>query len=76
MNAQVPYKSYITQEYHAHGYNLQKGTRVAMTLAIRNEIPGTLRSSKLRIGDYAGGRDLGLLEFSESLPVDAYDLSF
>ena len=53
-----------------------KGTRVSMTLAIRSEIPGTLRSPKLRIGDYAGGRDLGLLEFSESLPVDAYDLSF
>lgn len=49
------------------------GTRVAMTMAIRKEMPGTLRSPKLRIGDYAGGRDLGLLEFSESLPVNAYE---
>jgi len=49
------------------------GTRVAMTMAIRKEVPGTLRSPKLRIGDYAGGRDLGLLEFSESLPVSAYE---
>lgn len=49
-----------------------KGTRVAMTMAIRKEAPATLRSPKLRIGDYAGGRDLGLLEFSESLPADAY----
>lgn len=48
------------------------GTRVAMTMAIRKEIPGTLRSPKLRIGDYAGGRDLGLLEFSETLPPSAY----
>ena len=49
------------------------GTRVAMTMAIRKEIPGTLRSPKLRISDYAGGRDLGLLEFSESLPDSAYE---
>lgn len=49
-----------------------KGTRVAMTMAIRKEVPGTLRSPKLRIGDYAGGRDLGLLEFSEMLPPSAY----
>lgn len=49
------------------------GTRVAMTMAIRKEVPGTLRSPKLRIGDYAGGRDLGLLEFSESLPARAYE---
>lgn len=49
------------------------GTRVAMTMAIRKELPGTLRSPKLRIGDYAGGRDLGLLEFSETLPASAYE---
>ena len=48
------------------------GTKVAMTMAIRKEVPGTLRSPKLRIGDYAGGRDLGLLEFSETLPASAY----
>lgn len=49
------------------------GTRVAMTMAVRKEVPGTLRSPKLRIGDYAGGRDLGLLEFSETLPTSAYE---
>lgn len=50
-----------------------QGTRVALTMAIRKEAPGILRSPKLRIGDYAGGRDLGLLEFSDSLPTCAYE---
>ena len=50
-----------------------QGTRVAMTMAIRKEIPGTLRTPKLRIGDYAGGRDLGQLEFAETLPPSAYE---
>ena len=50
-----------------------QGTRVAMTIAIRKEASGTLRTPKLRIGDYAGGRDLGLLEFSDSLPTSAYE---
>lgn len=50
-----------------------KGTRVAMTIAIRKEVPGSLRSPTLRISDYAGGRDLGLLEFSEFLPASAYE---
>lgn len=50
-----------------------KGTRVAMTIAIRKDAENTLRSPRLRIGDYAGGRDLGLLEFSESLPLSAYE---
>jgi hypothetical protein len=36
MNAQVPYKLYITQEYHAHGYNLQEGTNVAMPREIED----------------------------------------
>lgn len=49
-----------------------KGTRVTMTFAVRTTLPGTLRSPVMRIGDYAGGRDLGLLEFSESLPLNAY----
>lgn len=48
------------------------GTRVAMTIAIRKQAPGPLRSPKIRIGDYAGGRDLGLLEFSEILPIINY----
>lgn len=51
------------------------GTRVTMTIAIRKEVPGTLRSPNLRIGDYAGGRDLGLLEFSETLPAAAYEIN-
>ena len=50
-----------------------KGTKVAMTMAIRKEAPGILRSPTLRIGDYAGGRDLGLLEFSEILPAQTYE---
>lgn len=50
-----------------------KGTKVAMTMAIRKEASGSLRSPALRIGDYAGGRDPGLLEFSESLPASAYE---
>ena len=49
------------------------GTRVAMTIAIRKEPSSTLRTHKLRIGDYAGGRDLGLLEFSEILPASDYE---
>ena len=49
------------------------GTRVCMTIAIRKDIPWTLRSPNLRIGDYAGGLDLGLLEFSEILPAAAYE---
>ena len=49
------------------------GTRVAMTMAIRKEPNNTLRTPKLRIGDYAGGRDLGLLEFSEILPASDYE---
>ena len=61
----------------AHGGTVlleqHEGTRVAMTIAIRKQAPGPLRSPKLRIGDYAGGRDLGLLEFSETLPVSSYE---
>ena len=49
------------------------GTQVAMTIAIRKQPPGSLRSPKLRIGDYTGGRDIGLLEFSDSLPVHSYE---
>ena len=32
----------------------------------------TVRSNVLRIGDYVGGRDKGLLEFAEILTSDAY----
>ena len=50
----------------------KEGTRVTMTIALRKQVPGALRSPTLRISDYAGGRDLGLLEFSESLPASRY----
>ena len=48
------------------------GTRVTMTMFIRKEAPGILRSPKLSISDYAGGHDTSLLEFSEALPTSAY----
>lgn len=47
-------------------------TRVTMTISIIKETSTIVSSPKLRIGDYAGGRDIGLLEFSEILPVDFY----
>ncbi len=47
-------------------------TRVTMTVAIVKENGNIVRSNILRIGDYAGGRDKGLLEFSEILSPDAY----
>ncbi len=47
-------------------------TRVTMTLAITKGNGTTVRSNVLRIGDYAGGRDKGLLEFAEILTSDAY----
>ncbi len=47
-------------------------TRVTMTIAIKNNKSGTVRTPKIRIGDYAGGRDKGLLEFSEILPNESY----
>lgn len=49
------------------------GTRVAMTMEIRRSIRSSLRSPILRISDYGGGRDLGLLEFSETLPPASYE---
>ena len=47
-------------------------TRVTMTLAITKGNGTIVRSNVLRIGDYAGGRDKGLLEFAEILTSDAY----
>jgi len=47
-------------------------TRVTMTIAIKKENSDVVRSPILRIGDYAGGRDKGLLELSEILPTDSY----
>ena len=48
------------------------GTRITLTLAIRRDHSGNLRSPLLRI-DYAGERDHALLELSESLPAAFYD---
>ncbi|MBQ7001918.1 MAG: HAMP domain-containing histidine kinase [Oscillospiraceae bacterium] len=48
-----------------------KGTRVTLTLAIRQSTETTLRSPVMRI-DYAGERDHGLVELSDSLPLAAY----
>lgn len=48
-------------------------TRVTMTIAIVKGNGNMVRSNILRIGDYAGGRDKGLLEFAEILSSDAYN---
>lgn len=50
-------------------------TRVTLTIAIKKDTSGIVRSPAFRIGDYAGGRDKGLLELSEILPSDAYKKS-
>lgn len=47
-----------------------KGTRITMTLAIRQDTP-SLRSPILGL-DYAGERDHALLELSDCLPLDLY----
>ena len=49
----------------------QGGTRVTMTLAIRQNTGNTLCSPRIRI-DYAGERDHGLVELSDVLPVELY----
>ena len=47
------------------------GTRVTMTLQIRQDYSGTVRSNILKV-DYAGERDHGLIEFSDTLPHTMY----
>lgn len=47
-------------------------TRVTMTVPIVKETADTVRSPVLRIGDYAGGRDKGLMELAEVLPANAF----
>lgn len=47
--------------------------RVTMTITIKQDHSGNLRSPVIHIGDYAGGRDKSLLELSEFLPADAYE---
>lgn len=49
-----------------------KGTRITMTLAIRQSKDTVLRSKILRV-DYAGERDHGLIELAECLPADLYE---
>ncbi len=48
------------------------GTRITLTLAIRQDTSGAVRSPLLRI-DYAGERDHGLVELAECLPPELYD---
>ena len=49
----------------------QKGTRVTMTIAIRQDPLNTVRSPQLRI-DYAGERDHALVELSDVLDPSLY----
>lgn len=49
-----------------------KGTRITMTLAIRQNKDAVLHSPVMRV-DYAGERDHGLLELSDCLPVALYE---
>ena len=50
------------------------GTRITMSLAIRQDTGGQVRSPMLMI-DYAGERDHCLLELSDALPAALYDSS-
>ena len=50
-----------------------KETRVTMTIPIVKENSSNVRTPVLRISDYAGGRDKGLLELAEILPSNAYN---
>lgn len=47
------------------------GTRITMSLSIRQDKTATVRSPRFRV-DYAGERDHGLLELAECLPTEAY----
>lgn len=49
-----------------------QGTRVTMTLAIRQSTDAVLRSPITRV-DYAGGHDHTLLELSDCLPLRAFE---
>ncbi len=48
------------------------GTRITMTLALRQDSGNQLRSPIMRV-DYAGERDHGLIELSDCLPVSVYE---
>ena len=47
-------------------------TRITMTIPLVKANDDTLRSPIVRMNDYAGGRDKGLLELADVLPADAY----
>ena len=47
-------------------------TRVTLTIPVKKPTGTETHSPKVTIGDYAGGRDKGLLEFAEFLPTDNY----
>ena len=49
-----------------------KGTRVTLTLAIRQDTGNVVRSPRLRV-DYAGEQDHGLIELSDCLPPELYE---
>ena len=61
----------------AHGgtvlmeYPPEKGTRITMTLRIRQHSSGIFHASPLKV-DYAGERDHGLMELSDALPAKVY----
>lgn len=50
----------------------EAGTRITMTIAIRESSGNALRSPVLKV-DYAGERDHGLLELADVLPTSLYD---
>ena len=49
------------------------GTRITLTMTIRQDTSGALRSPMLKI-DYAGERDHILLELSDILPAELYEV--
>lgn len=49
----------------------ERGTRVSMSIAVRQEKNAIVRSPVLRV-DYAGERDHGLLELADVLPAELY----
>lgn len=48
-----------------------QGTRITMTMQIRQNTAGSFRSNVLKV-DYAGERDHGLIELSDALPAALY----
>ncbi len=47
-------------------------TRIIMTIPIVKGNADNLRSPIMQMGDYAGGRDRGLIELAEVLPTESY----